>query len=969
MEPNKKVFISSTSEDLHEYREAAEQAVKRAWHDAELFEHWPASANKPLDQCLARVEQADLVIVIVAHRYGWVPDGEEKSITRLECERAWEKGIDIIPFIADESAHWRPEHYEFHRFTEASKSSVADPLKLQALSMEVGNNTLKINQFKDWLNGIGIRAVFDIPDKLHNEIERALMERLREGTGERSGDAIRASYLKWVAERFGSVELLGLDPKHPHNVRLNQVYVPALCRSVKAWGEATGEELFGFKEFVQTVIHVLGHGSLYLYGDAGSGKSTFCRWLALSVAAGRVPEHPIPVSGDYTEHLADSFVGKLPVLCPLRELAGLPDCLRGNGHWSRKELERALGCWIDTKGHGGLTGTYLLQELSAGRCLLILDGVDELPVASADGDRPRRNLLSGLEEAAKEWQRLGNRLLLTSRPYGVGSEEQSRLGLHPVPLERLDDELQRVFIHRWYAAVDPQLHEEKATGLVEHLDGRPDLTELRANPMLLTALCVKYDEGQRLPQDIYELYDAVVRQVLYKRYDLDGERDRVRRRLATIALGMHTGEAAPGPRATPVAQADFDELEKILADYAQSDSTSEQGECEAHQRLDDLLSHSGLLLHTGGERAGFYHLSFQEFLAATRLMKLHFDGAIDLSVFVSEKAGISEWRKTLTFLFCAADIQSPEGVWYHFAPLLEQLDPEALAANSAPALLLADCLEVASARDRGIEGPLGRFRQACDDALEYAKPPARNQLWLALGRMGLDDRPGVGVVEGVPDIEWCMSLGGGCAVSRYLITNAQFQVFIDDEKGYREERWWEGLVECPGTPRVSNWREPNRPRENVNWYEALAYCRWLSVRTGEEIALPTEAQWEVVARQGHGREFPWGGGFRSKHANIDEVTYGLGSFYIGETSVVGIYPKGDVVCGASDMAGNVAEWCLDEHEVFRSELERENGRRVVRGGSWRSYQGLARCAARSSYHPCERLPTVGFRVVRVGLGP
>ena len=61
--------------------------------------------------------------------------------------------------------------------------------------------------------------------------------------------------------------------------------------------------------------------------------------------------------------------------------------------------------------------------------------------------------------------------------------------------------------------------------------------------MLLTALCVLYDSGGRLPEDRYDLYKSIVSGVLHNRYPGDArERDPVERRLEAIALGMHTGE-------------------------------------------------------------------------------------------------------------------------------------------------------------------------------------------------------------------------------------------------------------------------------------------------------------------------------------------------------------------------------------------------------------------------------------------
>jgi hypothetical protein len=90
------IFISSTAEDLNAYRAAAEQGARMARCLPETHELWPAHDNPPLAECLARVAADDALLVIVAHRYGWVPSDPPgdglKSITWLECERAVRSG-------------------------------------------------------------------------------------------------------------------------------------------------------------------------------------------------------------------------------------------------------------------------------------------------------------------------------------------------------------------------------------------------------------------------------------------------------------------------------------------------------------------------------------------------------------------------------------------------------------------------------------------------------------------------------------------------------------------------------------------------------------------------------------------------------------------------------------------------------------------------------------------------------------
>jgi len=91
------VFISSTVEDLKPYRVAASFEARRAGFKVLKQEDWVASGdNPPTQKCLGEVAKADVLVVIVARRYGWVPPdhtgGDARSITRLECEEALREG-------------------------------------------------------------------------------------------------------------------------------------------------------------------------------------------------------------------------------------------------------------------------------------------------------------------------------------------------------------------------------------------------------------------------------------------------------------------------------------------------------------------------------------------------------------------------------------------------------------------------------------------------------------------------------------------------------------------------------------------------------------------------------------------------------------------------------------------------------------------------------------------------------------
>ncbi len=161
------------------------------------------------------------------------------------------------------------------------------------------------------------------------------------------------------------------------------------------------------------------------------------------------------------------------------------------------------------------------------------------------------------------------------------------------------------------------------------------------------------------------------------------------------------------------------------------------------------------------------------------------------------------------------------------------------------------------------------------------------------------------------------------------------------------------------------WTEGNRPVERVSWYDAMAFCRWLSKKMDLDIRLPTEEQWEKAARGTDGREYPWGDGYKEGFANIDEKnSEGSGEYYLEETSAVGIYPQGKSPYGLMDMSGNVWEWCLNKHEESQiTTADVSGGVRVVRGGAWGGFTESCRSSFRYHGNPGYRLNNQGFRLL------
>lgn len=110
-----KVYISSTYEDLKEFREEAYRALRQMRHDVVAMEDYAASDQRPLDVCLADVAASDFYVGIFAWRYGFVPpvnNPERRSITELEFRQAVQSGKKCLIFLLHEDVPWPPSLME-----------------------------------------------------------------------------------------------------------------------------------------------------------------------------------------------------------------------------------------------------------------------------------------------------------------------------------------------------------------------------------------------------------------------------------------------------------------------------------------------------------------------------------------------------------------------------------------------------------------------------------------------------------------------------------------------------------------------------------------------------------------------------------------------------------------------------------------------------------------------------------------
>jgi len=246
----------------------------------------------------------------------------------------------------------------------------------------------------------------------------------------------------------------------------------------------------------------------------------------------------------------------------------------------------------------------------------------------------------------------------------------------------------------------------------------------------------------------------------------------------------------------------------------------------------------------------------------------------------------------------------------------------------------------------------------------------RMEIGIYLAELG-DPRIGVRLrPDGLPDIAWCEVPGGEItlenetgtfrvdpfSIAKYPVTWIQYRAFLEAKDGYRNMDWWERLARREDALGEQYRKHDNHPAEHVSWYDAVAYCRWLSKQLGYDIQLPTEWEWEQAATGGDKTNvFPWGTEWDPEWANTDESG-------LSRTTAVGLYPQGASTVGALDMSGNVWEWCLNEYDNPKKVEVSGSERRVVRGGSWSYLLKFARTAYRSYDLPSNRDHELGFRL-------
>jgi|GEM_PF-610014 len=484
----------------------------------------------------------------------------------------------------------------------------------------------------------------------------------------RHSQSLSVAYLtlsaEWDGQREDSIPWIRLPPDEMRMMKPVEIEEIVAVRSGKKGIE--GEVLKRKEHYTGDVDKLLAQPAhLVLCGDAGSGKTTLLRWIAVQCAVQKF-------TGDL------SFLNHLvPFYIRLRDYVG--DKLE-----TLKPEEFIEHVAADISGkmpHG-----WVHEQLENGRALVLIDGVDELPKSQREEMRQR----------LARWVKTFGlaRFIVSSRTYALNQNDFpewwewiNNENFIQATLQRMDADQMDHFVDHWYGALDASLNDKEKRELKEYpanlksqLRRTPPLRQLAEPPLLCAMICALHREHhRRLPSRRNDLYKECIEMILSKR---DEEREIEHTEEypdLTLAQKIQLAEDfAERLMLNNLSEDDVVNAEKCFADAFSSLNITE---VTAENVRHFFVKRANLLREPVIGQIEFAHRTFEEYLAAQRLMKRNYVGVL------VEHALNDQWRETI--ILAAGTDSHPKEANELLAKILQKGDDETDEKSKRRCYLLA----------------------------------------------------------------------------------------------------------------------------------------------------------------------------------------------------------------------------------------------------------------------------------------
>jgi formylglycine-generating enzyme required for sulfatase activity len=905
------------------------------------------SPGRPQDIVNRLVEECDIFVCIFHRRFG-SPTGKQESGTLEEFLLAYDLWESLSkPHIL----------FYFKEVRISSSKDLSDAQLQKVFELKERIVTDRKLLFKEFATSDEFQGMFT--DHLKGWVVANVKSEPEKGLpAKKTPLDIPEAYRRWLTDYCQYMDIDRMREKSDViQVSLPEIYVPLYAQDPEApkkkETEEASESMRGGQAACDIEDLIPKYDTLVVAGSAGSGKTTFIKHLSYRIML--------------REGLM-GLEGYLPVLIFLRDLKGVKE----DSIQKRPGCETAFECVIShymSKTENGLDSDCIKAFCQAGKAIFLVDGLDEIDADS------RQFFVDALSNFRNQFGPF--RVVLTGRPHGIDAAVNRRFRKQQISILPFNMGQVEEFIAKWFRFVfdaKSKIGAKTAQDMTSEIKAHPGTDALIDNPLMLTAVCILYHDGKELPGQRAELYKKFIANLLSRRFK--EEHGRVYAFLQKIAAAtFNKGERG------------FDREPALLVlgeEYPkQPDETATDCRERLIEKFEEIEPGCGLLALQDGYV--FRHLTFQEYLAATDIIRRETDYAGAIKKYWD----IERYKEMIELYVGFLSIENKR-----WANLIVEEVLKGQDRSPYPRWRLAARALLGMHKDQRETAVLDRATEKLRHVIQ-ADAPAKDRADAGETLGWLEDRRELDKFIPIAQGRYKTSQGEisikGLEMGLFSVVNQWFRKFVETA-GYDNRYFWslEGQKwldykkeRSPAFWHERRWICPNSPVVGVCWYEADAFCRWLTMTCddGFTYRLPDEKEWEAAAAGFEGRKYPWGE-WADDRCNTRESA-------IEKTSPVGIFPKGDTPGGISDLSGNVWEWTRSDYHrghslsdfTFDEEMQKLYDKRnidewikamddkarqlpVLRGGSWGDVRFDARCSDRSRNHPDGRLDFIGFRCVR-----